>query len=63
MLSQLGSMLSVTDKKGEVLYANPSVEKTVVYPVECLLGNRWWELTFDDPQEAQKVKKGIFENV
>ncbi len=63
ILNYVDSMLVVTGKDGEVLYANPSVEKTLGYNIEDIMGDKWWELTYDDPQEALKVKNAIFNNV
>ncbi len=63
ILKHLDSMVIVTSKEGDVLYANPSVEKTVGYPIEDVMGDKWWDVTFEDPQEAIKVRESLFNNV
>ncbi len=63
ILKHIDSMLIVTNKEGEVLYANPSVEKTLGYAVNDIMGDKWWEVTFEDPQEALKMRKELFDNV
>lgn len=59
ILDSINSMVFVNDRNGNVIYANPAVEEVLGYSVDEILGNGWWELTFDNKVEAQRVKDSI----
>jgi PAS domain S-box-containing protein len=60
ILNSITSMVFVSEKKGNIIYANPTVEEILGYPVEEILGNKWWELTYENQDEALKVKDAIY---
>ncbi len=60
ILNSVESMLMVSDKEGNIIYASPSVEKMLGYPVKDILGDKWWKLTYENQQEAQQVKNAIY---
>ncbi len=59
IINSVDSMIFVSDRNGNVIFASPSVEKMLGYTVEEILGDNWWKVTYDDPQLAIKVKKAI----
>ncbi len=60
ILNSVESMLMVSDKEGNIIYASPSVKKMLGYPVKDILGDKWWKLTYENQQEAQQVKNAIY---
>ncbi|MDP3312700.1 PAS domain-containing hybrid sensor histidine kinase/response regulator [Lutibacter sp.] len=63
ILKNVESMVFVSDKDGNVIYASPSVEKMLGFKVEEIMGDNWWNLTYDTIEEATKVKKAIHDYV
>ncbi len=59
IINSVDSMIIVNDMDGNVIFVSPSVEKMLGYTVEEISGDKWWEVTYDDPQQADKVKKAI----
>jgi PAS domain S-box-containing protein len=57
------SMLLVSSSDGNILYASPSVEKMLGYPVKDIMGDKWWKLTYENQQEALQVKDAIYNYV
>lgn len=57
IINSVDSMIIVNDMDGNVIFVSPSVEKMLGYTVEEISGDKWWEVTYDDPQQADKVKK------
>ncbi len=60
ILKSVDSMLMVSDKDGNIIYASPSVEKMLGYKVEEIMGDKWWKVTYENQQEAQQVKEAIY---
>jgi len=54
------------DKNGNVLFTTSYVEKLLGYSADEILGNKWWQVTFEDKNTAEKYKQAnynyIFEN-
>jgi len=59
IINSVDSMIFVSDRDGNVIFASPSVEKMLGYTPEEILGDKWWKVTYDDPHQAIKVKKAI----
>ncbi|MDO9136237.1 MAG: PAS domain S-box protein, partial [Lutibacter sp.] len=60
ILNSVETMLMVSDKEGNIIYASPSVEKMLGYPVDDIMGDKWWKLTYENQQEAEQVKNAIY---
>ena len=54
------SMILVSDIKGNVIYASPSVEKMIGYCEEDILGDNWWKTTYENEYDAHKVRESIY---
>ena len=63
ILKSVDSMLMVSDKEGNIIYASPSVEKMLGYKAEDIMGDKWWKLTYENQQEALQVKNAIYNYV
>ncbi|MDF1516907.1 MAG: ATP-binding protein, partial [Lutibacter sp.] len=63
ILNSVDSMLMVSDMEGNIIYSSPAVEKMLGYKVKDIMGNKWWKLTYENQQEAQQVKKAIYNYV
>ncbi len=63
ILNSVESMLMVSDKEGDIIYASPSVEKMLGYKAEDIMGEKWWKLTYENQQESQQVKEAIYNYV
>lgn len=63
ILNSVETMLMVSDKEGNIIYASPSVEKMLGYPVDDIMGDKWWKLTYENQQEAEQVKNAIYNYV
>jgi len=63
ILNMVESMIIVSDEDGNVIYSSPSVEKMLGYKVKDIMGNKWWKLTYENPQEAEQVKNAIYNYV
>ncbi|GGK50395.1 MULTISPECIES: hybrid sensor histidine kinase/response regulator [Flavobacteriaceae] len=59
IINSVDSMIFVSDKDGNVIFASPSVERVLGYTVDEILGEKWWEVTYEDPQLALKTKNAI----
>ncbi|SNR72620.1 PAS domain-containing hybrid sensor histidine kinase/response regulator [Lutibacter flavus] len=63
ILNSITSMVFVSEKNGNIIYANPAVQEILGYSVEEILGDKWWELTYDNRDEALKVKEATYNYV
>lgn len=63
ILKSVDSMLMVSDTEGNIIYSSPAVEKMLGYKVKDIMGDKWWKLTYENQQEAQQVKKAIYNYV
>ena len=59
IINSVDSMIFVSDRDGHVIFASPSVEKMLGYTPNEILGDKWWNITFDNTQQALKVKNAI----
>lgn len=57
------TMLMVSNRQGNIIFASPSVEKMLGYPVKDIMGNKWWKVTYENQQEALQVKEAIYNYV
>lgn len=57
ILQNVGNIVLVGDEKGDIIYAGPAVETILGYKPEEVLGNGWWELSREDPEERKKEKE------
>lgn len=63
ILKNVESMVLVSDKKGNVLYASPSVTKMLEYPLEAIMGDNWWKVTYKNEKDAERIKEAIIDYV
>lgn len=59
IIKNMDSMVMVSNNDGNILFASPSVEVILGYTSEEILGDKWWDVTFENPYEAIKVKNAI----
>ena len=59
IINSVDSMIFVSDREGNVIFASPSIEKMLGYTPDEILGDKWWNVTYDNPQQANKVKNAI----
>lgn len=59
IIKNMDSMVVVSNIEGVILFASPSVEVMLGYTVEEIIGDKWWDVTFENPYEAIKVKNAI----
>jgi PAS domain S-box-containing protein len=59
IIKNMDSMVMVSNNDGNILFASPSVEVILGYTSEEILGDKWWNVTFENPYEAIKVKNAI----
>lgn len=57
ILQNVGNLVIVADHAGEIFYVSPSVTRLLGYSPEELLGDGWWELTYHDPDEANRERE------
>ncbi len=60
ILESVVSMIHVCDNFGNVIYVSPSVEKTLGYSNEKIMGKNWWDTTFEYEYDANRVKKLLY---
>jgi len=63
ILNQINSIVKVVDKKGNVIYASPSMKTILGYDPQDMLGQGWWMNTSTDPKKANEVRDAILNNV
>ena len=59
ILESLISMILVRDIDGNVIFATPSVEKMLGYPLEQIMGDKWLKVTCKNKNEAENVSNAI----
>ena len=59
ILENVNSLVMVSNNKDEIIYSSPSVKKMLGYEVEEIMGDKWWDVTYDNKQEAIKTKEAI----
>lgn len=59
ILNSIDSLVFVSNSNNEILYASPSVERMLGYSQEEILGNGWWENTFDSRSESSVEKHDV----
>ncbi|WP_456462701.1 ATP-binding protein [Lutibacter sp.] len=59
ILENVNSLVMVSNNKDEIIYSSPSVKKMLGYEVEEIMGDKWWNVTYDNKQEAIKTKEAI----
>ena len=50
------NLIIIADKKGDIIYASPSVERILGYKSDDILGSGWWNLTKKEIKEVEKEK-------
>ena len=63
ILKNVDSMVLVSSKEGKVLFASPSVSKMLGFNLDEVMGNKWWNVTYSNPRDAQQVKEAIINYV
>jgi len=61
ILSSIDSLVLVSDENSEIVYASPSVERMLGYSQEEVLGNGWWENTYNS-SSASRIEKNDIHN-
>ncbi|MBW6482516.1 MAG: PAS domain S-box protein [Vicingaceae bacterium] len=59
ILEDIDSIVLLTNINGEVVYTTSAVKKLVGFEPNEILGDKWWELTFTDQQESNRVKNEL----
>ena len=59
VLKFMDSMVLVSNKEGDLIFASPSVEKMLGYSIEEVIGDKWWDVTFEDEYESVRTKNAI----
>ncbi|MCF6213092.1 MAG: PAS domain S-box protein [Flavobacteriaceae bacterium] len=59
ILSRLNSMVLVNDGHSNIIYVSPSVKQVLGYEPEELLGQGWWNKTYETAAEAKKVQEAV----
>ncbi|MCF6212921.1 MAG: PAS domain-containing protein [Flavobacteriaceae bacterium] len=63
ILNQIDSLIQVVDKKGNVTYTSPSVKTLLGYDPKEMLGQGWWLNTTSSPEEANRVRNAVLDNI
>jgi len=63
IVNSMKSMVLVSDKNDHILFASPSVETILGYPLKDILGDKWWDVTFEKPEESERYKSAIHKHV
>jgi len=63
ILKNIPSIVLVSNKEGEIVFASPSVEKILGYKVKEILGEKWWQKTFLSKYKAEDTKEAIFKYI
>ena len=59
ILRQLNNLVLVANDRGEIVYASPAARRILGYEPEELLGDGWWRVSREDPQEAAREKEHV----
>jgi len=59
ILENVNSLIMVSNNKDEIIFSSPSIKKMLGYEVEEVMGDKWWDVTYDNKQEAVKTKEAI----
>ncbi len=63
ILNQISSIVKVVDKKGNIIYASPSMKTILGYDPQDMLGQGWWINTSPDRKKANEVRDDILNMV
>ena len=63
ILNQISSIVKVVDKKGNIIYASPSMKTILGYDPQDMLGQGWWINTSPDLKKANEVRDDILNMV
>lgn len=63
ILKNIPSIVLVSNKEGEIIFASPSVEKILGYKAKEVLGEKWWQKTFLSKYKAEDTKEAIFKYI
>ncbi|MCX6312421.1 MAG: PAS domain S-box protein [Bacteroidetes bacterium] len=53
------SLVIAADENGKIIFASRSIRSILGYTEEEVLGDGWWKIRTDDPEENEKIKKQI----
>jgi two-component system cell cycle sensor histidine kinase/response regulator CckA len=56
ILRYVGALVLVADSAGRIAYVSPSVRTILGYEPEELLGEGWWNLVHEDPEERERQR-------
>lgn len=63
ILNQITSIVKVVDKKGNIIYASPSMKTILGYDAQDMLGQGWWINTSPDPKKAIEVRDDMLNKI
>lgn len=63
ILQEVDHLVIVADVKANVIYCSPSVERTLGYPSNAMLGQGWWSLPLGNPEDQQAEHIAIQETI
>lgn len=59
IIRHLGALVLAVDPEGRITYAAPSIKTVLGYEPEEVLGEGWWQLSRDDPEQAQHEQEYV----
>lgn len=59
ILKNIESIVLVSNNKGEIIYAAPSIKNILGYNEAEVFGDNWWKLTYKNQRDAEQVKDAI----
>jgi len=60
ILKKLELLVLEMDQTGNIIYATPFIEKLLGYTIKEILGDLWWEVSFDDKKIIEKFKQANY---
>lgn len=57
ILNHINALILVADTNGDIIYTSPACKIILGYEQSEILGNGWWELSCEDPEERVRKKK------
>src|SRR5258706_14162529 len=59
ILRRIQSLVVLTDRDGAVTFVSEASRELLGYGPTDLLGDRWWQATYDEPAVAAAAREGV----
>jgi len=59
ILNKLSPIVLVVNDIGEILYASPSIKDSLGFESSDMLGQGWWQLTYENLTQANLIKEAV----